>query len=285
MTASSPLWLLVNSHSGSFSESAVKAVEDAFSANGLTVARRICFPDEDMPTASDLDAAGVGLMAVFTGDGTLNAAVTGLYGWSGQILVLPGGTMNLLCKRLHGDDAQAGDIIERVASGVAIAVRPPVARCKAGDALAGLLVGPGTSWAHVREAMRDLDIPAILKGTGEAVGETAGGIMVRCAEPERGRNDGYPLIEITPSHRGMQVDAFYADEAGEYVQQGFALLRRRFREGPHERLGLLHEAHFVSADGSALPVLVDGEPGEVESGAIFTVAACEVDLLATHHGY
>ena len=51
---------------------------------------------------AELDAAGIKRLAIFTGDGSLNAAITNLYGWGGKILVLPGGTMNLLCKRLNG---------------------------------------------------------------------------------------------------------------------------------------------------------------------------------------
>lgn len=279
------VWLLVNSKSGSCTESALDGVRASFEAHGAPIARQICFPEDDLPTSAELADAGIDVLAIFTGDGTLNAAIAGLSGWEGAVLVLPGGTMNLLCNRLHGDEAATDLIVERWATGASRRVRPKMVRCSAGDALAGLLVGPGTSWANVREAMRDLDLPAIAQGTGKAISETAGGAMVACREPRVGREEGYPLIEITPSHRGMQIDAFYADDAGDFLQQGFALLRRRFREGPHQRLGLLDEAVFAAADGQPLPVLVDGEPGTVEAEGKFWVADCEVDLLATAHGY
>lgn len=285
MATLKPMWLLTNSRSGSNTERAVELLENHCNEHGCPVARKIGFPDEDLPTAQELDEAGVGRLAIFTGDGTLNAAITGLSGWTGEILVLPGGTMNLLSKRLHGPESELEQIIQRVSGGAATRVRPLMARCEAGDALAGLLVGPGTSWVDVREAMRDLDFPAMAEGASEAVAETTGGAMVRCISPEVGNQDGYPLIEFTPSHRGMQLDAFHADGAGEFLQQSIALLKRNFREGPHTRLGLFDEVVLEKVDGSPLQVLIDGEPATLGPKAKFTVAPCEVDLLATHHGF
>lgn len=285
MADDKPIWLLMNSRSGSNSERAIEALESHCRDRGFSIARKIAFPDDDLPTAQELDAAGIGRLAIFTGDGTLNAAITKLSGWVGQIAVLPGGTMNLLSKRLHGPGAELETIIERIASGAARAVRPNMARCESGDALAGLLAGPGTSWASVREAMRDFDLPAMAEGTSDALAQTTGGSMVRLCSPRMGKEEGYPLIEFTPSHRGMQLDAFHAEGAGELLQQSWALLRRNFREGPHTRLGLFDEVTLETCDGAPLEVLLDGEPATLPPKATFTVVACEVDLLATHYGF
>ena len=285
METDKPIWLLTNSRSGSNSDKAVEALETQCRERGFAISRKIGFPDEALPTPEDLDRDGIGRLAIFTGDGSLNAAITALSGWSGEIIVLPGGTMNLLSKRLHGPEATLETIISRIASGACRAVRPLMARCEKGDALAGLLAGPGTSWASVREAMRDMDLSAIAEGASEAVAETTGGSMVRCVEPRLGREEGYPLIEFTPSHRGIQLDAFHAEGAGELLRQSWALLRRNFREGPHTRLGLVDELELETCDGSPLEVLIDGEPATLGARAKFTVAPCEVDLLATHYGF
>ncbi|MBX7513971.1 acylglycerol kinase family protein [Qipengyuania sp. GH38] len=285
MATEETIWLLCNAESGSNSDAALQTLETYCCDHGFNISRRICFPDEALPTASELEEAGINRLAIFTGDGTLNAAITNLYGWSGSILVLPGGTMNLLSKRLHGDDADLETIVSRIATGAFRTVRPNVARCEAGDALAGLLVGPATAWGDVREAMRDVDVAAVSEEANDAVAQTAGGDKIHCLRPELGRKEGYPLVEITPSHRGMQLDGYYADTTTDYLRHGFSLLRRRFREGPHERLGLVDEMVFESEQKRDIPVLVDGEKGEVSAGSAFTVAECAVDLLATHHGY
>ncbi len=52
---------------------------------GFRVERTVRFPDEALPTPTELEAAGVGLVAAFAGDGTVNASVLALSGWSGAV--------------------------------------------------------------------------------------------------------------------------------------------------------------------------------------------------------
>lgn len=284
MTNPAKLWLLTNARSGSNSEFALDELQDHCGDAGLTITRTIRFPDEDIPTPDELDAAGIECLAIFTGDGTLNAAVTGLYGWSGAVLVLPGGTMNLLSIRMHGE-AELSTIIQRYTNGAMRRWRPDVARCEAGDALAGLLIGPGTAWASVRESMRDADVAETAAKASEALAETTQGARVRCADPELGRHEGYPLIEMTPSHRGLQLAGYHADTPVELARQGLALLRRSFREGPHDLLGLVDRLVVENCAGEPIGILIDGEPAELGSRAEFVLAPCQVDLLASQHGY
>lgn len=283
MTGTHRLWLVVNPASGSNSPVAMNALEACCGDNGFALDRCIAFPDESLPDAAALEAAGVDTVAVYAGDGTVNAAVTGLYGWAGAILVLPGGTMNLLAKRLHGE-SPTEEIVARAGAGAVRRVRPRVARTAHGDALAGLLAGPGTAWYAVREAMRDIDIAGMAGSAGEALAETTTG-AVHCADPPLGLEDGYPLIEITPGQWGLQIDAYHADNTGEFLQQGWALLRRQFREGPHDRLGLVDRLEVADRDGRPIGLLIDGEHAQGRPREEFTVAACEVDLLATQNGF
>lgn len=273
-------WLLANSESGSNTPEALESLQECLGRHGIAVERTICLPDEDLPTPTDLDAAGIGLLVIYTGDGTLNAAISALAGWDGAVFVLPGGTKNLLSKRLHGD-RETEEIVETVAGGGGRRVRPVMACCEAGTALAGLLVGPGTRWGTVREAMREFDVAGMATGTADALAEMTGESMVRAVDPALGSQDGYPLIEMTPGEHGIQLDAFYAETAGEFAAQGWAILRRSFREGPHKRLGVVEEVTVESADGSPLEILIDGEPAKLGPSGVFTVAACAVDLLAT----
>lgn len=284
MTLPDTLWLLTNAKSGSNSEAALEELQGHCGEAGLSIDRTICFPHEDIPTGAELDAAGIECLAIFTGDGTLNAAITSLYGWSGAVLVLPGGTMNLLSIRMHGD-ADTAMIIDRYQRGAMRRWRPDVARCDAGDALAGLLIGPGTAWATVRESMRDGDVGETATKAGEALTETTEGARVRCAEPLLGRREGYPLIEMTPSHRGLQLDAYHADTPLELARQGMALLRRSFREGPHDTLGLVDRLVVENCKGEPVNILIDGEAAGLGARPEFALAPCEVDLLASQHGY
>ncbi|WP_370297922.1 diacylglycerol/lipid kinase family protein [Qipengyuania mesophila] len=278
-------WLVVNARSGSNSDAAREALEQMLAARDLSPEKTIEFPTEDLPRSGELRDGDVGRLIVFTGDGSLNAVIEAVAGWDGEVLVLPGGTMNLLCARLHGEETDCEAILDCIHRGAYRAVRPMMASCSAGHAHAGLLVGPGTAWGEVREAMRDFDIGGLARGTGEAFAETTGGPRVCMVDPVIGHEDGYPLIELVPSHRGLQVDGYRPETTGEFLRQGWALLRRRFREGPHERLGLYDRLVIENCAGEDLDVLLDGEPGTLGSRAEFSVVECPVDLLATAHGF
>lgn len=275
-------WLIVNAASGSNSPASLEALEACFEDHGIDIARTIRFPDEALPTPEDLNRGSIPLLMIYTGDGTLNAALTKLKGWGGAVLVLPGGTMNLLSKRLHGD-FPAPEIVEVVARGGALRRRPTKIAGPGGDAYAGLLAGPGTSWGTVREAMREGDIAALATGAAEALAKSTGETTVRVAAPLLGSREGYPLIDLTPGEHGIQVNGYHAENLAELALQGWALLRRRFREGPHDRMGIVEEITLENLDGSPVEVLLDGEACEARAGATFRVAEAEVDLLATHH--
>jgi len=282
MKPHSPCWLVVNPASGSNDHASAQTVSTAMTERGLAVERVLTFPDDPLPDPQTLDAAGIAMVAVYTGDGTMSGLINALAGWRGSVLVLPGGTMNLLPLRLHRT-IDFTQILDVVAAGGALARRPGCVRCDAGLALAGLLVGPGTAWSRVRESMRNRAVVDMARETVEAIRHTttAPGIIV--AERRATREGGYPLVELTPGEHGIQIDGYYADAAAEYAEQAWALLRHRFREGPHDRLGVAESITLASADGSPLACLIDGEPGECPSGSCFRVEPCAVDLLATAH--
>ena len=97
------LWFVTNPNSGSSDAAKAEAIEAACVEKGLRFVGRTNFPDQTLPTIQQLDRAGADTVILFAGDGTINAAVCALADWDGGILILPGGTMNLLAKALHGD--------------------------------------------------------------------------------------------------------------------------------------------------------------------------------------
>lgn len=270
--------LVVNCRSGSYDRDAIDAILACASELGCGETREIRIPDDQCPAPDDLGDNE--LLAIYAGDGTVNATVTGLYGWNGAVLILPGGTMNLLCKRLHGD-ADWRTIMERIAAGEARRIRPNIIRTGQGDALAGVMAGPGTSWNEVREAMRDIDMGGIASGTVAAFGETTAGARIALVDPAIGREDGYPMIEAFPSADGLDVQAYHADDAGEFIVQLGALVTRDFRNGPHDKYGPIERFHLQSNDGAPMGLLLDGEPVPAGPREELAVAPCEVDLLAT----
>ncbi len=274
------MWLVTNRASGSNKDSAVAQLRQSAEKSGLTIEREFSFPEDPLPGPEELDQADIELIAVFAGDGTVNALVTSLYGWSGAVLILPGGTMNLMYHRLHGK-SEAAEVLDAVAAGQARRTRPAILRCDQGDALAGLMAGPGIVWNHVREAARRSDIPAMASEAANALEQTLNAPMIACRKPPIGRPEGYPLIMLTPGDTGFAVDAYHSETPDEFLAQGLALLRRNFRDGPHDQLGDVGDLLVESMSDEAIGLLIDGEPADAGSSVRFIMAPCEVDLLAT----
>ena len=280
MDGPSPLWLVTNPASGSNEREAIEALEACCRRHGIVLVRHTHFPEQDLPNPAELEGEGIRTVAVFAGDGTINALLTGLRDWSGAVLVLPGGTMNLLYHRLHGERSME-EAITAIAAGEARLRRPGMIRCPQGDSYAGVLAGPGTSWGEVRETMREAAVPEVAASALRAVEETLGGEWVACAEPQLGRGEGYPLITLTPHDDAIRIDAYYAEAPEDYLEQVWALLRRNFREGPHEALGRVPFVRLAGVGGHPFGLLIDGEEAPAAAEVEFRLAPCEVDLIAT----
>ena len=282
-TDSGPLWLVVNSASGSNDEAGLAALIAQLSGHGSAPARVIDCSAEDLPVRAELEAGGVATLAVFAGDGTIGAVLPPLEGWGGQVLVLPGGTTNLLAKMLH-QPCETGPIIAAFASGAARPGQRPCVRLPGHTALCEVLAGPGAKWSDVREGLRDGDVSAVAATAIDAVKESAGGAMVLIAEPALGHEAGYAGVRLTPAAGGLIVDGYRSDGFADYLKQGLALLQRDFREGPHDELGTHPQLLCRSADGGPIELMIDGERATGATELRFSLATLALNLLATGDG-
>jgi hypothetical protein len=272
--------LVSNALSGSNDAAALDSLRATCNDAGLAIVRVISFPDEALPKPAELDADGIALVAIFAGDGTLNAALGQLAGWGGAVLVLPGGTQNLFSRRLHGE-ATPDEVLARFAAGHAHPRRPGIIRSPAGNAYAELQAGPGTAWQRVREALRDGSVLELAQEGIEAMNETFSAPGVVCRAPPLGRAEGYPLVVLTAHDSGIAVAAYHAEDAGGVMAQAMAVLQRNFRDGPHDELGQACSVTLAAFDGEPFGLLLDGEPADPGASCTFELAAITVDLLAT----
>jgi len=278
----SPLWLITNAASGSNSDVAVDELAAALAASGCKPDRIIRFPDEELPTGKALTEAGVKTLAVFTGDGTINSAATKAEGWDGALLVLPGGTMNLLSKTLHGD-VTPKDIADHLAAGTFSRISRPAVRTSQGTALVEVLAGPGAMWADVREGVRDFDLGAIAETFSNALRETREGPGVTIADCPAAKPDGYRALRVAPEDGGLLVEGYDFTDLADFAAQGFAMLvKRDFRQGPHDDLG-----HFETIDccsASPIALMIDGERRQGGSDEKLERIVFPVDFIATGEG-
>lgn len=272
-----PLWLVLNSASGGNGDAANASVIAGLTEAGMTPARTFDCATGDLPTRAALVAEGVGIVVCHTGDGTVGALLTALEGWSGAVLVLPGGTTNLLARSLHAERAA-----DEIAAGLAAMrrIRRQCIRMGDGTAVSEVLAGPGARWSEVREGLREGDVAEVAGKTLEAVRESTGGAAVVLAEPPIGKRGGYAGVRLTPGADGIEVQGFGAETLGEYLQQGLALLRRDFREGPHDNLGTHRALVCRSLDRGAIELMIDGEHCQGAPILRFSLAELDLDLLA-----
>lgn len=283
MTMPTPLWLVRNSASGSNDEASIAALHAAFAAADCVPARVVDCAAEDLPDRAALEAAGVACVATFTGDGTVSALIPALEGWTGAVLVLPGGTANLLAKALHGDQSVEA-IVAAFGARCLHLVQRPCLRFPGHVALIEVLAGPGATWSDVREGLRDGDLAEVASKAVEAMRQSADGSRVAVIEPLLGRADGYAGLRLVPGEGGIIADGYVSETLGDYLKQGVALLKRDFREGPHDPLGQHPALTCRTVDGTPIELMIDGERDSGPAELRFELATLAVNLLACADG-
>lgn len=272
------LWFVTNVMSGSYDERQCEHIVSAFERAGWQVAHVVRFPEEDLPDRAMLEREGVDTLAIFTGDGTINSLLRRAGGWDGSILVLPGGTMNLLCKSLHStEDLDA--IIARAATD-ARADRLPIVDGAGEIALTGIIAGPTACWGEVREAMRHVEVSRLAELVPDA--------WRRSMDDEHGvilDEDAtlHAALFVTPHTDGLHLSAFTVDDLGEVARHGLAWLSGDFRSGPHIDLGS-HEQVTMRAPGDGsenIAMLVDGEQASAPAPLHFERRWTDVRFLVT----
>lgn len=277
MTQFGETWLIYNGSSGSHDDERLQALIGALAHAGHPPARVIDCKD-GTPDADEASAAGVGLIAIHGGDGTLSRAIVDLEGFGGAVLPLPGGTFNLLAREIFGERDPL-QIVELLGQGHLAIKRRNCIRGEGVTALCELLAGPGAKWADVREELRDANIAEVIAKGWDAAATSTVGPMVEIAEPDIGRDEGYAGIRMCPRADGIAIEGYAAEGLGDYLQQGMAILKRDFREGPHDDLGEVGSIRCRSLEGDPIPLMVDGERSEGGAALAFSLDSLDVNLL------
>ena len=248
------VWIILNRASRAVGEDWEAKLVAAFEARGAEVAGTTDFPDDDLPSPKDLDVADVDVAVVAAGDGTINATAHALEDWSGTLLVLPGGTMNLLAKALHGD-ALPEAIVAAVTSPPAAHPLPTVV---SGDhrAVVGIIVGPAARWVHAREAVRHGRWHRLLRAIRLASLRTLSQ-SVRVREGAR-RSKGYRAIFAHPNGDSLAIIRVRAAGWADGVRLGFTYVTGTWERARGIETNNVAEVRLASE--RPVFALFDGEP-------------------------
>ncbi|MCG6119280.1 MAG: hypothetical protein MEP44_01410 [Blastomonas sp.] len=250
----------MNEASGSYDADAIADIVTQFAEGEAPVDCIVRCPDEALPTPGRLEAEGVDIMAIYAGDGTTNSALKASAGWGGAVLILPGGTMNLLAHALHGEQ----DCAEIIASACAERRTRKLNTVEIGDNIAyvGVIAGPTTTWARVREDARHADVTdLVFTAIPAAISESLGGPQVSV----EGIEGTYPAIFAAPRDDAIALCGFTASSIGDVIAHASAWLNRDFRDGPRVDLGEVKQATLAS-EADTIGLLIDGEAAECAPG-------------------
>ncbi len=269
------LWFVTNPGSGSATPDKCTALEAIFTERGLTLAGRTHFPDDDLPTAEGLDAAGVDTLVLFAGDGTINAALSALTDWQGAFLILPGGTMNLLAKTLHGPADPAAIIHAAHADDRRTAL--PFLEAGGHRAFVGLIIGPAANWFRAREAVRNGQVRSLWRAVRLAWGRTFRD-HVRIAGVAAMR-ERYQAILAKPDRRGVDVNAVEARDWRSISELGWDWLTGDWVAA--KAVSQCVASSFRIAGHRDVLALFDGEPMRLPVGTEVTGGMTRESFITT----
>ena len=269
------LWLISNFASGSATEEKCDAIQAIIEERGMALVGRTRFPDEPLPEIEALIAAEVDTVVLFAGDGTVNTAACKYDKWHGKALILPGGTMNVLAKRLHGN-AEPHDIVH------AAHERPvphtlPFVESGPHRAFCALIIGPAAAWAGAREAVRYRRIRRFLRAVRVAWGRTwSRGVTLFDGTRRRG---AYKALLIAPEDGWLRITAFATSTFFEALRLGWEWLWGNVHDAPS--VDDTRSAHVTVTGRRAIHALFDGEEAMLQCPARISSGMSNLKFIAT----
>lgn len=229
-------------------------------------------PDDPCAQMRELAAQAPDMFIVWGGDGTLRAALSEVGSITPNLLLLPGGTMNLLPHILHGEKSWE-DVLRDV-------IRSPRRKMLPAGILNGqpfycaMLAGAPARFAEAREALRRGDL-------GKAAGEARAAIDVLNTLHLGARySNGYAFADgrlptssvigavigaMTKSGEGMEVASLANPTTGGALNVVWTSFFTDWRNAPGVEVAPATSLDIeIEDDGEQIPVIADGEPVEAD---------------------
>lgn len=266
---------IINQASGSVPAGAEALLQAALEELGETATIQMMSPERSLSDIiAEAQASSPDAIIVWAGDGTV-AAVLDATGPSGPpVLALPGGTMNLLHKAIHGEADWKQCLTAALKSDAAVSIPAGVVDGKRFYVAA--MLGNLTHIAKSREALRagnPLEAVATLSQTPVLSLETTLDIHA-----DHGGEAGVTNLQATaaavlPSARiggGLEVGAIDPGNILELTATGLAAMFRDWREIDTVERVLARTVIVEHKLGEVIHATLDGEQVDLPSRAIFS---------------
>ena len=265
--------VVLNTASGGWDAQAEGRAKEIFAAAGHAHAQVASVAPGEIDAALTRAVGAADVLVVLGGDGTIRAAAARCAGFSGFLVPLPGGTMNMLPKALYGARAWPEALADTLAD-------PEIHHVSGGKAgehaffVAALLGGP-TLWADAREAVRAGHLIEAVKRAATALRRSySEPLDYEFGDTMRGAAEAVavvcPLISkvMNEDERTLEAAAIDPETAGETLRLGFHALFDGWREDPTVKRAKVRRLRV--AGHGRVPVILDGE--KMRMGRVVDIA-------------
>jgi len=247
---------IINTESGSVPTDAGNALSAELS-DGLDTLS--CVVGSELCNAMEgLDLSREDTLIVWGGDGTAAAALTRCSTTGAAVLALPGGTMNLLHRRIHGDVSDWRDILHAALS---TEPRPLSAGC-VNDApfFVALMAGRLTHLTEVRETLRSGDIAGAARhAAGSDALDLRSALKVDRSGATRHATALAAFLPEAPSAGPLEVGLLDPDHLAELALTSFAAILSDWRSAPGVDYETWDRFRLELTDGPWIDITLDGE--------------------------
>lgn len=272
---------LFNPASGSVSADGGERLRAALELSGVSGAEIIQTDSSDfVGQLKSVAAQSPDLFVVWGGDGTLKGALETVGQINPNLLLLPGGTMNLLTKSIHGEKTWDQIIADVIAS----PKRKILPAGKANNELffCAMLAGAPARFAEARESLRRGDLVKAATEARAAI-DTLNSLHLdaRYGEGYSFGGGQLPTTSIigavvgalTKEGKGMEVAALASPTTGGALNVVWTSFFSDWRSAPGVTVVPATSLEIGNDDGGDIPVIVDGE--HIEAGPKVRVSFIE----------
>jgi diacylglycerol kinase family enzyme len=259
---------LFNPKSGSVPADARERLTAVLAEAGINDAELIeTDPDDCDGQLRKLAEMAPDLFVVWGGDGTIRAALSTVGSTTPNLVLLPGGTMNLLPRAIHGE--KAWDVALRDVLAAPKRIDLPAGEVNGQRFYCAMMAGAPAHFAEVRESLRRGEIVKAAAATSSAME------ILKSMHLEASYGDGYSFVDsrlptssvigaligsLTRSGEGMEVASLANPTATGALNVVWTSFFTDWRNAPGVEVAPATSLDISGGDGQEIPIIADGEP-------------------------
>ena len=274
---------IINTSSGGCDSESEAEMVDILKSAGVTNCKTWCGASDEIQRAfAEAAINNPEMLVVLGGDGTIRTAAETYTGTDTYLLLLPGGTLNVLPRALYGDSSWQEALKETLAN----PLTKELSRGRVGDKLffVAAVVGAPGLWMEAREALREGNILNTVGKAGVAFEAMFDTTIQYFISPEvSGEAEVVAVIcplvseQMSDSEHSLEAAAIDVENATELFGLATAAAFGKWRDD--ERVTLTKTRQVTVQSSRDISLFLDGEKIRVGKNAEITFVQRAVNVI------